>query len=66
MPSKSVPLLSFAPASKVVPMGFTTASAVQAQRGDIITITTGCKELDSILDGGWSSHAGVGGVEADK
>lgn len=38
-------------AAKIVPMGFTTASAVQQQRGDLITITTGCKELDNILDG---------------
>lgn len=32
-------------------MGFTTASAVQQQRGDLIQITTGSKELDGILDG---------------
>jgi hypothetical protein len=32
-------------------MGFTTASIVAEQRGDIIQITTGCKELDSILEG---------------
>lgn len=36
---------------KLVPMGFTTASIVAEQRGDIIQITTGCKELDSILEG---------------
>ena len=32
-------------------MGFTTAAVVAHQRGDIIQITTGCKELDSILEG---------------
>ena len=32
-------------------MGFTTASVVAEQRAEIIQITTGCKELDSILEG---------------
>jgi RecA/RadA recombinase len=32
-------------------MGFTTAAVVAHQRGDIIQITTGCKELDTILEG---------------
>ena len=32
-------------------MGFTTAAVIQEQRGDVINITTGCKELDSILEG---------------
>ena len=32
-------------------MGFTTAAVVAEQRGDIIQVTTGCKELDSILEG---------------
>jgi hypothetical protein len=32
-------------------MGFTTAAVIQEQRGDVIQITTGCKELDSILEG---------------
>ncbi|KIZ00472.1 putative DNA repair protein RAD51 like protein [Monoraphidium neglectum] len=39
-------------AFKIVPMGFTSASIVAEQRGEIITITTGCKELDNILEGG--------------
>jgi len=34
-----------------VPMGFTTATTIAEQRGDIIQITTGCKELDTILVG---------------
>ena len=34
-------------------MGFTTASIVAEQRGEIIQITTGCKELDTILDGAY-------------
>jgi DNA repair protein RAD51 len=40
-----------ATAWKLVPMGFTTASVVAEQRAEIIQITTGCKELDSILEG---------------
>ena len=32
-------------------MGFTTAAVIQEQRGDVIQITTGCKELDNILEG---------------
>jgi DNA repair protein RAD51 len=37
-------------------MGFTTAAIVAEQRGAIAQITTGCKELDSILEGkmGWT------------
>ena len=34
-------------------MGFTTAAVIQEQRGDVIQITTGCKELDNILEGVW-------------
>jgi DNA repair protein RAD51 len=40
-------------AFKLVPMGFTTASVVAEQRAEMIQITTGCKELDAILEGGW-------------
>ena len=32
-------------------MGFTTASLINEQRGDILQITTGAKEFDDILDG---------------
>lgn len=32
-------------------MGFTTASNVAAQRKELLHITTGCKELDDILEG---------------
>ncbi|KAG2429936.1 hypothetical protein HYH02_013887 [Chlamydomonas schloesseri] len=39
-------------AFKLVPMGFTTAAAVAEQRKEVISITTGCKELDDILEGG--------------
>ncbi|MEW5311150.1 MAG: hypothetical protein WDW38_002889 [Sanguina aurantia] len=39
-------------AHKLVPMGFISATAVNEQRGEIIQIATGCKELDTILDGG--------------
>ncbi|KAF6255447.1 putative DNA repair protein rad51 [Scenedesmus sp. NREL 46B-D3] len=37
---------------KLVPMGFTTASIVAEQRAELIKVTTGCKELDNILEGG--------------
>ena len=36
---------------KLTPMGFTTAAVVAEQRGDIIQVTTGCKEFDNILEG---------------
>ncbi|KAK7346820.1 hypothetical protein VNO80_21343 [Phaseolus coccineus] len=39
-------------ASKLVPMGFTSASELHAQRDAIIQITTGSRELDKILEGG--------------
>ncbi|KAI4335147.1 hypothetical protein L6164_013820 [Bauhinia variegata] len=39
-------------ASKLVPLGFTSASQIHAQRLEIIQITTGSRELDKILEGG--------------
>lgn len=39
-------------ASKLVPLGFTSASELHAQRADLIQITTGSRELDKILEGG--------------
>jgi len=39
-------------AAKLVPMGFTTATAFNSARSDIITISTGSKNLDKLLDGG--------------
>lgn len=36
----------------MVPMGFTTATVVAQMRGEIIKLTTGCKEFDDILEGG--------------
>ncbi|KAL1516694.1 hypothetical protein ABEB36_000573 [Hypothenemus hampei] len=41
-----------AEASKFVPMGFTTATEFHKKRADMITITTGSKELDRLLGGG--------------
>lgn len=38
-------------ASKLVPMGFTSASELHAQRDALIQITTGSRELDKILEG---------------
>ncbi|KAK8803074.1 hypothetical protein WA588_002232 [Blastocystis sp. NMH] len=39
-------------ASKLIPMGFQTATEYNKQRQDIVHISTGCKELDGILGGG--------------
>jgi len=39
-------------ASKLVPMGFTSARQMHEQRAELIQITTGAKELDKILEGG--------------
>ncbi|KAK6941226.1 hypothetical protein RJ641_026603 [Dillenia turbinata] len=39
-------------ASKLVPLGFTSANQLHAQRLEIIQITSGSKELDQILEGG--------------
>jgi len=41
-----------AEASKIVPMGFTTAAAVHTNRNEIVHISTGSKALDKLLDGG--------------
>lgn len=39
-------------ASKLVPMGFTSASQLHAQRLEIIQISSGSRELDKLLEGG--------------
>ena len=39
----------------LVPMGFTTASAMAEQQVARIMIGTGCQELDNILEGGLES-----------
>ncbi|CAK9302150.1 unnamed protein product [Gordionus sp. m RMFG-2023] len=39
-------------ASKLVPMGFTTATEFHQKRSELIQITTGSKELDKLLQGG--------------
>jgi DNA repair protein RAD51 len=41
-----------AEASKLVPMGFTTATEYHKQRSEIVHLTTGSKELDKLLRGG--------------
>ena len=38
-------------ASKLVPLGFTSASQLHAQRLEIIQITSGSRELDKVLEG---------------
>jgi len=44
-----------AEASKLVPLGFTTANEMNRQRQDIIQIKTGSKDLDKLLDGGFET-----------
>lgn len=39
-------------ASKLVPMGFTTATEYHQRRSEIIQVCTGSKELDALLQGG--------------
>eukprot|EP00475_Leptophrys_vorax_P033812 TRINITY_DN5375_c0_g1_i1.p1 TRINITY_DN5375_c0_g1~~TRINITY_DN5375_c0_g1_i1.p1 ORF type:complete len:161 (-),score=4.93 TRINITY_DN5375_c0_g1_i1:70-552(-) len=39
-------------ASKLVPMGFQSATHIHQLRSDVIQISTGAKELDAILQGG--------------
>jgi RecA/RadA recombinase len=39
-------------ATKLVPMGFTTATEYHERRADLVLITTGSKNLDNILGGG--------------
>jgi DNA repair protein RAD51 len=41
-----------AEAAKHVPMGFTTATEIHARRAELISITTGSRELDKLLGGG--------------
>ena len=41
-----------AEASKLVPMGFTTATEFHQKRSEIIQLTTGSSELDRLLGGG--------------
>jgi DNA repair protein RAD51 len=38
-------------ASKLIPLGFTTATEYHKQRAEIIHLTTGSKELDKLLGG---------------
>ncbi|GLT61205.1 hypothetical protein SLA2020_339270 [Shorea laevis] len=40
------------PSSKLVPLGFTSATQLHAQRLEIIQITSGSRELDKVLEGG--------------
>lgn len=39
-------------ASRLVPMGFTTATEMHQRRSELISITTGSKQLDTLLAGG--------------
>mmetsp|Transcript_15981 Transcript_15981/g.25789 ORF Transcript_15981/g.25789 Transcript_15981/m.25789 type:complete len:345 (-) Transcript_15981:638-1672(-) len=42
-------------ATKVIPLGFTTASMIQQSRADQIMISTGSSKLDELLGGGFES-----------
>ncbi|KAM9917358.1 hypothetical protein OXX59_009390, partial [Metschnikowia pulcherrima] len=39
-------------AARLVPMGFTTASEFHSRRSELICLTTGSKQLDTLLGGG--------------
>ncbi|KAJ1982833.1 recombinase rad51 [Dimargaris cristalligena] len=41
-----------AEASKIVPMGFTTATEFHLKRAELVSISTGAKDLDKLLGGG--------------
>jgi DNA repair protein RAD51 len=42
-------------ASKLVPMGFTTATEFHIRRSELIAITTGSSQLDALLGGGFET-----------
>lgn len=48
--AKAVKLMT--EATKLIPMGFTSATEYHRQRAEIIHLTTGSKELDKLLGGG--------------
>jgi DNA repair protein RAD51 len=51
-------------AAKLVPLGFTTATEFHQRRSEIITISTGSKELDKLLGGTFKSTSYYqGGIE---
>jgi len=50
--SEAKALKMMAEASKLIPLGFTTANEYHKQRSEIIHLTTGSKELDKLLGGG--------------
>jgi DNA repair protein RAD51 len=52
---KSNYFLTSYPASKLVPMGFTTATEMHQRRSELISITTGSKNLDTLLAGGFET-----------
>lgn len=44
-------------ASRIVPLGFTTATEFHQRRAELITLTTGSKQLDTLLGGGIETGA---------
>lgn len=44
-------------ATKLVPMGFTTATEIHHRRSEIVYLTTGSQELDKLLGGGFETGA---------
>jgi DNA repair protein RAD51 len=47
-----MPLSALSAAAKLVPMGFTTATEYHHRRTELVSISTGSKNLDNILGGG--------------
>jgi DNA repair protein RAD51 len=45
-------------AAKIIPLGFQSATEVHARRAELVCITTGSKQLDTLL-GGMSSRSNV-------
>ncbi|KAJ7492679.1 Rad51-domain-containing protein [Mycena latifolia] len=46
-----------AEATKIVPLGFQTATEIHARRSELVHITTGSKQLDALLGGGIETGA---------
>lgn len=44
-----------AEANKLVPMGFTTATEFHSKRSELIQLSTGSRELDKLLGGGFET-----------
>lgn len=56
------PVLTPSPATKIVPLGFSTATEVHARRSELVHITTGSKQLDALLGGAPFSRVACSGL----